>query len=272
MKRLYRPVFCLLVILAVLAHPVSAAPNNNIPAQETVSASAVVVPAQVSRLGFVISGMATDVPVKEGDTVAAGQTLMVLDTPDLEFAITEAQAGLRAAEAQAEIRSNEIIKKIRINYVTFTIKKLRLSVPHEVIEMEDAKVQKAQALMEFAQAKLTEGTLIAPHDGTIASLEIIPGEFVQADQAVITLATMNNLQLETTDLSERDILNVHIGDIADVFIEALNQTIQGKVIRIAPMADTVSGDVVFKVTIALDEQPEELLWGMTAVVTIQGAE
>jgi hypothetical protein len=35
------------------------------------------------------------------------------------------------------------------------------------------------------------------------------------------------------------------------------------------MADTVGGDVIFKVTIAPDGQPEGLLWGMTAEVEIQ---
>jgi RND family efflux transporter MFP subunit len=272
MKRFYGPVFCVVVILAVLVNPVFAAPKNDIAAQKTVLASAVVVPAQVSELGFLISGIATEVPVKEGDIVTEGQTLMVLDTPDLQFAVTEAQAGLRAARAQAEIRSNEIIKKIRINYISFTIKKLRLSVPHEVLEMEDAKVQKERASVDIAQAQLAQGTLIAPHDGTIASLEVIPGEFVQSDRAVITLATLDNLQLETTDLSERDIPNVHVGDTASVFVEALNQTINGEVISISPMAGTVGGDVIFKVTIALDEQPKGLLWGMTAEVTIQGGE
>jgi len=36
------------------------------------------------------------------------------------------------------------------------------------------------------------------------------------------------------------------------------------------LAGTVGGDVIFKVTIALDERPKGLLWGMTAEVTIQG--
>jgi hypothetical protein len=31
----------------------------------------------------------------------------------------------------------------------------------------------------------------------------------------------------------------------------------------------VGGDVVFKVTIAFDRQPENLMWGMTAEVTIE---
>jgi membrane fusion protein (multidrug efflux system) len=271
MKRFYRSALGMIVILTVLANPVLAAPNRNISAQETVKASAVIVPARVSNLAFLISGIAKEVPVKEGDSVKAGQTLIVLDTPDLEFALAEAQASLRGAQAQAEIRSNEIIKKYIIIYrpTSIALKKLRLSVPHEIIEIADASVQGAQASVEIAQANLAQGTIIAPYEGVIASLSVIPGEFVQSDQIVVTLATLNTLQVETTDLSERDIMNVHIGDPVNIFVEALNKDVSGKVIGISPIADTVGGDVVFKVTIAFDEQPENLLWGMTAEVEIQ---
>jgi HlyD family secretion protein len=271
MKRFHWSVLSVTAILMLLAQPVLAAPNLGGSAQKTVTASAVVVPAQVSELGFLISGIAKDIPVKEGDTVKAGQTLIVLDTPNLEFAVTEARANLRGAQAQAEIQSNEIIKKYLIIYkrTSIALKKLRLSVPHEVIEMADAKVQRAQASVEIAQANLAQGTLVAPRDGVVASLNVIPGEYIQSDQAVITLATLNDLQIETTDLSERDIANVHMGDPANVFVEALNKNISGKVIGISPIADTVGGDITFKVTIAPDVQPYGLLWGMTAEVEIQ---
>jgi len=269
MKRFCWSALSLITIFTVLANPVLAAPDQNVPAQKTVTASAVIVPAQVSQLGFLISGIAKEVPVKEGDSVKAGQTLIVLDTPNLQFAVTEARASLRAAQAQAEIRSNEIIKKYIINYKKFTVRRLRLSVPHEVIDIANASVQRAQASVEIAQANLAQGTLVAPRDGVIASLNIIPGEFVQSDQAIITLATLNDLQIETTDLSERNITNVHIGDPVNIFVEALNKNISGKVISISPIANTVGGDVVFEVTIAPDVQPEGLLWGMTAEVEIQ---
>ena len=266
MKRFYRSALGMIVILTVLTNPVVAAPS----AQKTVTASAVIVPAQVSNLAFLISGIAREVPVKEGDSVKAGQTLIVLDTPNLQFAVTEAQASLRAAQAQAEIRSNEIIKEYLIIYKpnSIALKKLRLSVPHEVIDMAEASVQRAQASVEIAQANLAQASLTAPSDGTIASLDVVPGEFVQSDQVVITLATLSTLQVETTDLSERDIINVHIGDPVNIFVEALNKDLSGKVIGVSPIADTVSGDVVFKVTIAFDKQPNNLLWGMTAETTI----
>jgi RND family efflux transporter MFP subunit len=274
-KRFYWSTFLsLTAILAIVVNPAFAAPDHSASAQSAVTASAVIVPAQVSDLGFLISGIAKEVTVKEGDPVTAGQTLVVLDTPNLEFAVTEAEAALRYAQAQAEIRSNEIIKKFVVIYRRdkILVDKLRLSVPHEVIEMANADVQRAQASVEIAQARLAQSTLIAPHDGIVTSVSVIPGEFVQANQAVVTLATLNALQVETTDLSERDILNVHVGDSANIFVEALNKNISGQVIGVSPIADTTAGDVIFKVTVAPDTQPEGLLWGMTAEVEIQSGE
>jgi hypothetical protein len=59
------------------------------------------------------------------------------------------------------------------------------------------------------------------------------------------------------------------GAPVSIFIEALNESFSGRVISISPKADTGGGDVIFKVTIAFDRQPENVLWGMTAEVTIQ---
>ena len=269
MKRLAWSVFSAIVILAAAANPVFAASKNNVSAQKTVTASAVIVPAQVSELGFLISGIARDIPVEEGDAVKAGQTLMVLDTPDLQFAVDEARANVRAALAEEQMRRNDIIRRYKINWTTFTVKRLRLPVPHEEIDIANARIEQARASVEIARANLAQGTLIAPHAGTITSIKVIPGEFVPSDQAVVTLATLNALQVETTDLSERDIPSVHTGDPANIFVEALNRNISGKVIGISPIASSVGGDVVFKVTIAPDEQPEGLLWGMTAQVEIK---
>ena len=70
-------------------------------------------------------------------------------------------------------------------------------------------------------------------------------------------------------MSERDIAKVKIGAPVNIFIEALKENFNGEVVGISPRADTVGGDVVFKVTIAFDRQPENLLWGMTAEVSIE---
>jgi RND family efflux transporter MFP subunit len=255
------------LLFSVLLNPVSAVlasdAHQSVPAQKTVAASAVIVPAQVAELGFMISGIARDVPVKEGDFVKAGQTLLVLDTPELQFAVTEAQAALRSAQSYAELQKYRRVENRRKGQVYYDV------VPAVVRQLADAKVQRAHIALEVAQINLAEGTLTAPFDGIVTSLNIIPGEFVPSDQAVITLATLNALQVETTDLSERDIPSVRVGAPVTISIEALNENITGKVITVSPRANIVGGDVVFKVTIALDQQPENLLWGMTAEVNIE---
>jgi HlyD family secretion protein len=213
-------------------------------------------------MGFLISAPVKEVLVKEGDTVQAGQTLIVLSTPDLEFAVAAAEAAYRSAEAYAELQRYKRVKDFRNGSVFWDI------VHPEVRQRADAQALQAKIALEIAQATLAQNTLVAPYDGTIASINVIPGEFVAQGQAVIALATLDNLQIETTDLSERDILKVKTGDTANILVEALDDTFTGRVVGISPKADTVGGDVVFKVTIALDKQPNGLLWGMTTEVNI----
>ena|SRR5215208_4261300 len=258
MKRFYwSTLLSLAVILASLVNPVFASQDG------TVIASAVVVPAQTSKLAFLTSALVKEVAVKEGDNVAAGQTLVVLNAPEAEYNVLAAEAALRSALGEEKVQSYRRIKDRRNGKVFFDV------VPPEIRQIAHARVEQAQAALEIAQATLTQNTLVAPQDATVASINVVPGEYVQQSQVVVILATLDTLQLETTDLSERDIPKVKIGASATVFIEALNETFTGKVIRISPKADTVGGDVVFKVTIAFDKQPQYLLWGMTAEVTIE---
>jgi len=228
----------------------------------SVVASAEVVPALVSQIAFPISGPVKEVAVKEGDIVEAGQTLILLDTPDLEFSVAGAEAAVRSAELKAEVQ--------RFRRKTFNSqgKVIYLSGPPELRQVADSQLQGAQAALKVAQAALAQGTLAAPYNGAVAEINVLQGEFVQAGQPVITFATLDHLRIETTDLSERDIPKIKIGQNVEVRVEALNQDFQGEILTISPVADTVGGDVVYKVTIELDKQTEGLLWGMSAEVTI----
>ena len=265
MKRFHLSAFLISVLLltvwndSVVAVFASGEPPS---AQNTTTASAVVVPAGVSHLGFTIQALVKNVNVKEGDEVKAGQALVVLDMPDLEYAVAAAEAALRSAQSNAELQRYKRVKDIRNGRVFWDV------VPPEVRQIADAQVASTQAVLEIAQASLAQGTLTAPYDGTVADINVTPGESVQSGQVVLTLATLDTLQIETTDLSERDITNVNIGDLANIFVGALNANLDGKVIGISPIADRVGGDVVYKVTIALEKPPAGLLWGMTAEVTI----
>lgn len=258
MKRFYwSTLLSLTVILAILVSPVLAAPNG------TITASGVVVPAQITELGFMTSALVKEIPVKEGEQVQAGQVLVALDVPELEYGVKAAEEALRSAQGEEKVQNYRRVKDRRNGRTFFDV------VPPEIRKIAHAHVLQAEAELAIAQTTLSQTILTAPQAGTVTSIKALPGEYVEQNQPVVTLVTLNNLQIETTDLSERDIAKVRMGAPVNITVKALNKDFTGRVVGISSKADTVGGDVVFKVTIAFDRQPENLLWGMTAEVTIE---
>jgi len=227
-----------------------------------VTASAVVIPTLRSEMSFVIAAPIREVLVEKGDKAESGQVLMVLESPDLEFAVAGAEAALRAAQVEAELQRyshKELNAAGKAIYVTG---------PPEVRQVADARVAQAQAALEVAQGQLAEATLRAPYDGTVVEIKTIRGEFAEPGQVVLTFGDLDHLIVETTDLSERDVTRVRVGQSATVYIEALDEELMGTVTSIAPLAESLGGDVVYRVTLALSAQPVDLLWGMSAEIVI----
>ena len=135
------------------------------------------------------------------------------------------------------------------------------------LALAQARVANAEAQLAAAQSTLDDMEIKAPFAGTISKLFFQVGEWVQSGQSVLILADLNTLQVETTDLSERDVSDVFVGQEASVLIEALNTSVSGTVTEIDPLADTLGGDVVYRSVIVLDEVPEGLRAGMSAEVT-----
>ena len=228
-----------------------AATPSNASATGAITASAVVVPLQTAQLSFPAIGHVTSVDVKVGDKVQAGQALIHLDTTLLEARLREAEANLAAAE-------------IQVQYLK------RVGTDERFLESAQADVDRAQALLDSANATLdSQSTLTAPFDGTVVSVDVTAGETVVPGRVVILLGDLSKYQIETTDLSERAVTRVKIGQPVKVSIQALNQDFTGKVVKVALLSTTLGGDVVYTVTIQLDKQPEGLLWGMSADVEIQ---
>jgi len=131
-----------------------------------------------------------------------------------------------------------------------------------------AQLQQAKADLTAAQNRLEQSRLIAPIAGIIAEVNVIAGEYASPGAILIVVSNTDQLQVKTTDLSERDVIDVKVGDPAIITVDALNEEFSGQVIHISPTADTLGGDVVYEVTIEFDEQPAGVLGGMTAEVAI----
>jgi HlyD family secretion protein len=131
-----------------------------------------------------------------------------------------------------------------------------------------AQLQQARADLAAAQKRLEQTRLIAPISGVVAEVNVIVGEFATPGKILVIVSNLDQMQVKTTDLSERDITRVRVGDPATISVDALNEEYSGTVIGISPMADTLGGDVVYEVTIAFEEQPAGALAGMTAEASI----
>jgi len=142
------------------------------------------------------------------------------------------------------------------------------SIPAGATGAQLAQLQQAKADLAAAQNRLDQSRLIAPIDGVVVQVNVVVGEYATPGKILIVISDVDQLQVKTTDLSERDITKVQVDAPATISIEALNQEFNGKVLSISPLADTLGGDVVYEVTIAFDEQPAGALAGMTADVTI----
>jgi multidrug resistance efflux pump len=124
----------------------------------------------------------------------------------------------------------------------------------------------AQAQLAAAKSALGDLDLRASISGTVTDLRIHNGEWVTPGQLVVVISDLAHLRVETSDLSERDVPQVSIGQSVSVLVKALNQNVAGRVTEIAPLADTLGGDVVYKTTIELATPPAGLRAGMSVDV------
>ena len=84
---------------------------------------------------------------------------------------------------------------------------------------------------------------------------------------MVGLGDLNQLRVETTDLSEVDVARVRAGQTVKVTFDALpNVAIDGRVTSLAPMSTPGQSGVNFIAIVELDRLHPALRWGMTAFV------
>ena len=138
----------------------------------------------------------------------------------------------------------------------------------EDIAVYEANVAQAKAALDLARLARDKAELVAPFDGTVAEVYIRQSQYVNAGAPVVLIADLAGLRAETTDLSEKDIAGVAIGDKAILTFDALpGVSVDGAVTQIAPKGEQSTG-VNYTVTIDLNQLPERVRWGMTALVDI----
>jgi multidrug efflux pump subunit AcrA (membrane-fusion protein) len=303
-------IFCCLLgtsLMLSACQGVQPTPTGAVPASveldenQSVSASAEVVPAEWRQVGYTTSGIIDTLLVTEGEPVLAGQELARLETAPLRIASSQANANLRRAEAalqalqeqpspeaitaaEAAVTSAEAnldqldaanardaqleAAQAQLDSAEQALDQLLKGVSEAQISAAAADVQVATLALEQARQALKEVVLLAPFDGRVVEIYVNEGDAASPGVPVMMLADLDDLRVETTDLSELDVARVSVGNPVSVTFDALpDVTVTGRVSEVALKA-TPGSNITFKVIITLDEIPAGLRWGMTAFVTI----
>ena len=235
------------------------------------------------RVGPTVAGRIKRVDVQVGDRVRAGQLLGEMDPVDLGDRIAAQEAGLKRAESavlatEAQVREALARKTFAEKQGSRYEQLLQArSVSEETVEgkRQDIQVTEAgfaatRANLEAARQELVrirsdrDGLiqqranlrLITPVGGLVAARNADPGTTVVAGQSVVEVIDPASLwinvrfdQLRVSGLSAR--LPVHI-----VLRSQDGLRLAGRVLRVEPMADSVTEETLAKVM--FDTLPERL--------------
>ena len=128
-----------------------------------------------------------------------------------------------------------------------------------------------EARLEAAEAGLAAFSVIAPFDGVVADLNAKLGGSINAGESAVTVADFSQWLVNTTDLTEIDVVELTEGQPVTVTLDAIPGTeLAGEILSIGQTFAENQGDVVYEVTILLTDTHPAMRWGMTAAVTFEG--
>ena len=159
------------------------------------------------------------------------------------------------------------------------------------LDQSRAQLNQSKAVLTHSRDVLNKTTYVSPINGIVSYLPVRLGEYVvpgiqnSNGSFLMTLSDMSTVTSEVK-VDETDIVNVRIGQDADVTIDAVpGKTFHGKVTEIGSQAVLRSSGLAttqsttstqeakdFKVVVTLDTPPENLRPGLSSTAKIKTAE
>lgn len=138
------------------------------------------------------------------------------------------------------------------------------------VTQAEAGVAQAEAAVAAAEEALALMTLTAPFDGVVASISVEVGEIASTGLPVVQFGNFDAWQVETTDLTELDVVELEVGSQVEVRVDAIpGEVLEGTITDISQISTLTRGDVTYTVTIELAPNPDlPLRWGMTVFVDV----
>lgn len=235
------------------------------------------------KIGPTMAGRVQSVAVQVGDRARAGQVLGEMDPVDFDERIASQNADLKRAEAgvlTAEARVREA--EARQHYAESQAQRYEQllkarSVSEEDVETKRQDLQVAIASLDTAQASVEMARqdlgrtranldmlirqkanlqLIAPADGLVTVRHADPGTTVVAGQAVLEVIDPTSLWVNVR-FDQLHAAKLRAGLSARIVLRSREgQTFSGQVLRVEPVADTVTEESLAKVV--FDQMPTPL--------------
>jgi HlyD family secretion protein len=243
-------------------------------------------------VGALVPGRVAALRCDEGDDVARGDVVAVLEAEELTAAAAAAAAAARAASeritaaragyAAAEDRFARVARAYPAGITKAEYESARAVRDGAAAELASARSLAAQAEATRAQleARRREVEIVAPITGVVLSRNVETGEVVAAGTPVVTLAALSVLDLHVF-IPEAKVGLVNVGDPVEVAVDSYRGEIfRGKVKAVGSKAEFTPRNVesredrvalVFKVTVAVPNGDGRLKAGMPADATFVGA-
>lgn len=233
---------------------------------------------QAATLSAQVIGRVQQVLVHEGDSVRAGQTLVILDDATLKAAAEQAEAAVKAAENQqiAAQTNADLAASTLARYKQLQLQKSvspqeldevtrRAEAAAAQVEALRAQTNAMQAQQAGSRAMLSYTRVIAPFAGVVTGRMVDPGALASPGVPLVQIDSAGPLQLETT-VPESAIALVRKGMRIGVSIDsAPGANLVGTVSEIVPAADASSHSFLMKIDLP---SSKELRAGMYATAEI----
>ena len=214
-----------------------------------------------------VDGRIESVLVQEGQAVAAGEDLVVLEQKDMSAAYVVAEG------AYVDARTN--LEKTTLDLQRYEKLLEDGAVSQESVdnlrfanEKAAAKLDAARGALEAAQSKLGGTTVSTPRAGIIQKRYYQEGYYAKVGTALFNIADISTL-LAKIDVPEGYIASVAPGGVVDFTIPSMagdDKTARGTITRIAPVADSASR--TFEAEVSIDNHDGRLKGGVYADAVI----
>ena len=188
----------------------------------------------------------TEVRVKAGQPVSAGEVLVRLDDSDLQARLKQAEAALVAARAEKE-KADRDYERAQLLIPRGGISKEEVDHRETARRTTASEVEKAEHTIQEAKVLLEYATIRAPIPGIVVDKRVEAGDTATPGQVLLTLFNPKRMQMIAT-VRESLARRLTVGQKLRGRLEALNRECQATVSEIVPEAQAASRSFAVKAT------------------------